>query len=186
MPPNRRKLVNKIFDALCSRSSSGLVATVRDVVAHYDAANHPAVIGHRVSPEEILEGIIYDLLGEEVSNTVSTYQDALDEEIHWDKFEHHYAAVSSATHCDAYFELLLYSTWRGLEEVWAGCSSIRRMVRRQESDVRPGSLRGSNYVKVGTTYISRLGSVPFDKVMAADVTKNYQREAQKEAHLRKK
>lgn len=173
MPPNRQKLVKKIFDSLSRRSASRSCVTVQDLVSNYNAANHPAVVGGRATADDVLEGIVFDILGEDMVAVLETYRNALEHEVEYDKFTHHYAAVSSATNCDVYFERLLYSTWSGLSDVWEESLNVTKMLQRQYSTAATSRVRTGQQMQ-GVNYVNTIAT-PYDQLMAADVSKNYQK-----------
>lgn len=177
-------MIQRIFDSLQNRSASQSVVTVEDLVTHYDAANHPAAVAGRVTKDDILEGIVFDILGENMFNILQTYFSALDHEITYEKFEHHYAAVSSATTCDTYFQRLLYATWRGLEDVWEFNPTVTKMLTVRDRMMVSGSAMASSSSKkgmdrTGVNYVNRMANTSFDQIMGADVSTNYQKRALK-------
>lgn len=86
--------------------------TIQQFLQYYDPSNHPAVKSNRVTIEQVLQGIIFDMLGEDIYQQYGSYENVLLFTINYEQFEYHYRAVSSVIYSDEYFENIVRSTWK--------------------------------------------------------------------------
>lgn len=142
-------MISHIYSSLAKAQSNGIV-TVGRIVRELCVDNHPSVISARVSGDDVLQGMIFDMLGEEAYEQYCHYSNCLAFEVTSESFNRHYEALSSVTNRDEYFELLLRSTWG---------AHAGGMSRRLQ-----GLDRGSSYLK-------RLDTASFESVMKSSMEK---------------
>jgi hypothetical protein len=126
LPPQRLSIIQKIFSCLVkvspsantnsTRNSTTPTITIQEFLDSYDPSSHPAVVSGRVTITQVLQGIVFDMLGEECFEQFGSYENVLNFILSFEQFEDHYRALSSVIFSDEYFMILIRSTWNRFEK----------------------------------------------------------------------